>query len=220
MHTFFLNSKSDRRSGGAGIRNPKSIGAFTILELLVVISIVALLFGIAVPAYNNINKGSNMRTAERQTQAGAFLARQHAIATHQKSVFFVPTGILADNKNVRSNMLYHSYLIYSEELTDMASPEYIFGKVETLPQGIVFTNDFTGWKDVTFSTNGVDLFSGKGIRYAPTGAIYWKDAPSPTTYNIILTEGNVSEAGAVTYRSSSVVSTSEVRSVTGRCIPK
>ena len=204
----------------SAIRNPQSMGAFTILELLVVIGIVILLFGIAAPAYNAINKGSNMRAAERQIQAGAFLARQHAIANHEKAVFFVPTAILTDNKNVRSNMLNHAYIIYGEELTDVASPEYIFGKVETLPQGIVFTNSFSGWKDVTFSTNGVDLFSGKGIRYAPTGAIYWKDAPSPTTFDMILTEGSVSEAGAITYRSGGTVSTSQVRSVTGRCLPK
>lgn len=53
--------------------------AFTLVELLIAIAILAILMGIAVPAYNEMTLGSKLRSQANDLVAGAVLARSEAI---------------------------------------------------------------------------------------------------------------------------------------------
>ncbi len=197
--------------------------AFTLLELLVVMGIIALMIGIAVPSFNSMNKGANIRTATSQVLASMAVARQYSVASRQKVIFCIPKTIVAANSYVRTNMLFSSYVMWTEETKGVLQSSTIIGKVETLPKGVVFKDDpatFVGiWKDLPFATNGVNLFTGYCVRFAPTGSIHWQDLGTPT-YNLILTEGTIDASGKPQYFPGAIVVTNELRSATGRCVVK
>lgn len=187
---------------------------FTLIELITVVGILLLLVAVSIPTLST-TQGANVRTAERQIQAGAYLARQTAVTTRQRIVFCIPVQWVATNSYVRKDMLFRSFVLFGEATSGVSRPDSIVGKVEVLPPGVVFTNSFPGWSTWDFvDDNNNVLFKGYGFRYASTGTIYWKDAGK--SYNMILTEGDVKDTGAVTYRAKPIVSTSSVNSVTGR----
>ena len=221
-----LNSSDMKRMISSGHLGQR---AFTILELLFVMGILLLMLGFTIPAFFSISRGSNLRTAEREVQANLFLARQQAVTTRQRVAFCIPTKVLVANNIVRTNMILRSMVLVTEETAGVAAPSGVLGKTDTLPKGIVFKDDFSNWKDIEVrNTNNVVLFQGKVFRYAPTGAIWWKDSDGVTTtpgvepsYNVILTEGTVSDEGVVAYNSSGNTSTCIVSMISGRCtIPR
>src|SRR5437773_1557737 len=114
---------------------PASKNSFTLLELLIVIGIIALIAGIGIPAFNNINQGANMRAAERQVMAAVFMTRQQSVVQRQRIFFGIPHTIrLTTNGYIRSNMLSRCYLMMSEENKSISPrPSSIIGKVEMLP---------------------------------------------------------------------------------------
>lgn len=68
--------------GGNGLRvkaMPARSLAFTLVELLIAIAILAILMGIAVPAYNEMTLGGKLRSQANDLVAGAVLARSEAI---------------------------------------------------------------------------------------------------------------------------------------------
>jgi len=90
---------SNRSRGGetlfpkSEIGNRKSEIAFTLLELLVVISIMGLLAGLAVPALKNLGKANIQASATRQLLDDIGLARLKAISQHTTVyMVFVPTN--------------------------------------------------------------------------------------------------------------------------------
>ena len=67
--------------------------AFTLIEMLVVISIIGILAGLAVPALKNLGKSNVNISAARQLLDGVGRARQLAIANHTTVyMVFVPTN--------------------------------------------------------------------------------------------------------------------------------
>src|SRR5215471_300874 len=76
-------------------RSPSQFNAFTLLELLVVISIIALLAGLAVPIFNNF-KPNAVQAGTRQLLDDVARARQLAISqrTTVYMVFVPPTNFM------------------------------------------------------------------------------------------------------------------------------
>src|SRR5881392_2562243 len=74
---------------------PRRLAAFTIIELLVVMGIIALLTTIGLPALKGFGKGTGMAGAQRQMLQDLGLARLSAI-NGRTTVYmvFVPTNIL------------------------------------------------------------------------------------------------------------------------------
>lgn len=208
------------------VRNDNRNG-FTLIELLVVMGIIALIIGISVPAFQNINRGSNIRTAESQIRIGAMLARQQSVTSRQQVTFCIPITVEKENPYVRPNMLYRSYLLYTEKKSNgVKISSSVIGKVESLPKGVVFGKKFDYWQDVQFTdTDNAVLFTGKGIRYSPTGSIDMNDAIALqknglSSYKIVLMEGDVSDKGIANYKSNGIKSTSLIHTVSGRCTLK
>jgi prepilin-type N-terminal cleavage/methylation domain-containing protein len=74
-------------------RKSKIVNAFTLVEMLVVISILGLLAALTVPAIKNLGKSNASISASRQMLDGVGRARQLAIANHTTVyMIFVPTN--------------------------------------------------------------------------------------------------------------------------------
>ncbi len=216
-----------RAAAAAAARlNAARSAAFTLIELITVIGILVLLIALSAPTLTSISQGSNIRTAERQIQAGTYLARQQAVTSRQRIVFCIPTSWASSNAYVRKDMLQRSIILFAESTGGVARPTSVVGKVEVLPPGVVFTNSWTSPNRVWTSYDFLDdndnvLFRGVGFRYAATGTIYWKDADGSLPYKMILTEGDMKDnSTSPTYRKNPIVSTSEVNRITGKATVK
>jgi prepilin-type N-terminal cleavage/methylation domain-containing protein len=90
----------DPRSAAGALKHPAH--AFTILELLVVISIMGIIAALTVPALKNLGKSNLQTSATRQLLDGIGRARQLAMSQHTTVyMVFVPTNFfnLVDNYN-------------------------------------------------------------------------------------------------------------------------
>jgi prepilin-type N-terminal cleavage/methylation domain-containing protein len=82
----------------SSIINPKFPGAFTLIEMLVVISILGILAALTVPALKNFGKSDVNLSASRQMLDGVARARQLAISQRTTIyMVFVPTNFWLDD---------------------------------------------------------------------------------------------------------------------------
>jgi len=100
---------------------PAKNNAFTLVEMLVVIGMMAIIMGFGIVMFTGALKSSAIASASQQTYTALNLARQYAIT--QRAYF----GVMLSN--------YNAYAIVS----NMTSPQ-IVGRIEYLPMGAVFTN--------------------------------------------------------------------------------
>ncbi|HZQ47489.1 MAG TPA: prepilin-type N-terminal cleavage/methylation domain-containing protein [Verrucomicrobiae bacterium] len=146
----------------AAVRSIGNRTAFTILELLVVITIIGILAAIGLPAIRGMTKSNALVAADRQLLDDLGYARLRAIADHTTVfVVFVPTNIADVNafpppsptnivaNNVLSNLLSRQYTTYAlislRSVGDQPgthTPHYLTDW-RTLPNGVyIATNKF------------------------------------------------------------------------------
>lgn len=141
--------QAEKTTQQAGNRRAK---AFTLIELLAVIAIIAVLMSVTMPAFLNMGKGSALRSAQTQVRSALSLARQYAIMNNT-SVRFIVAGV--DGGTYSSQDLdkcLRAYAVYDlgenstlNNLDDKYAKEW-----EYLPQGVVF--------DVLRTNNPVSMF--------------------------------------------------------------
>lgn len=199
--------------------------AFTLIELLFVCGIIALIVSLAMVSFHHINRGANLKAAERQVLGGTFLARQHSVNTRQKVLFAIPYKTYGNGaKYVRTNMLYRSFMYMAQETKGVARPDSILGKIETLPPGVVFDKNSIQSLPISITlistNNNMPMFEARGFRYAPHGAIHWADVNNSggaKEYTIVLKEGTIDKKGDTQLKPKGGSSTAEVNIASGRC---
>lgn len=67
--------------------------AFTLIEMMVVLVIVAIVLGIAIPSFVNLTSGSSVRAGTRLVSAQIRLTRQHAISQRRHVALLFPTTL-------------------------------------------------------------------------------------------------------------------------------
>lgn len=128
---------------------------FTLVELLVAVAIVAIVFTLALPAFQGMGRGASMRTAVSQVRAVISLARQHAIVNRTTTYVVFPqqtSDVQGQNDRRRSELVLRSFNIYSEK-----DGEYL-KDWSTLPKGVLFVE---GVFDVYgIDRDNTDIFTG------------------------------------------------------------
>jgi prepilin-type N-terminal cleavage/methylation domain-containing protein len=131
-------------------------GAFTIIEMLVVVAIIGLMAAIALPHLPGMQRANSMTTAVQQMLADCALARQLAMS-HRTTVYmvFVPpyseatwAGPAMNEGNSFTNLLAHQYSAYAlislrsvGDQPGQSNPQFLT-EWRALPDGVFIA----GWK--------------------------------------------------------------------------
>lgn len=107
---------------------------FTLIELLVVIALMAILIGLAAPAFKGSGRGAKARTAIFQLNSHLNLARQMAITQRQRVYVLFPGDRVNYTDDTR-DLAYSAYAIYSED-------DGYIGEWRRLPPGVVFDDEY------------------------------------------------------------------------------
>jgi prepilin-type N-terminal cleavage/methylation domain-containing protein len=107
---------------------------FTIVELLVVVALMAIMLGLAVPAFQGAGRGQKLQTAIFQLNTSMNLARQMAITTRQDVHVVFPD----DSINYSSNTVHLAFSAYAI----VGERDGFIGDWRVLPRGVVFEADF------------------------------------------------------------------------------
>lgn len=110
---------------------------YTLIEIMVVIVIAAILFGIGIPAFTTMIQGSNMTVAIRQFSAKIQAARAYAV-TNRCNV-----AVLLMKTNINAEYCYSAYRVCVVEEEKKADNSYPFREWiedenwKTLPKGVL-----------------------------------------------------------------------------------
>src|SRR5436190_3758481 len=132
--------------------------AFTIIELIVVISIIAALVVVSLPALKGITQSHTVNSASQQLMDDLALARQYAMNNRSVvHVLFLPSDITNWTYSASVNLanrlkagVYTTYAIYAERTVGdqpgQPHPRYLT-KWKALPEGVfVPPREFEKWK--------------------------------------------------------------------------
>ncbi len=132
-----LTKKGDRSwELGDGTARLRSSSGFTLAELLIVIGIMAIMFAIAVPRFDDIGRGGKMRAAVNELRSTLALARQWAIANREDVFVVLPDDFAAVYSGLSTNeyaKALRSYAVYTRSRGYIKDWAY-------LPLGIYFVD--------------------------------------------------------------------------------
>jgi len=145
---------------------------FTVLELIVVMTVVFIMLGLSVPAYQSAMKGNAPVSGATQIAMYLNLARQNAMTTHRSTamIFSVNTiiNIASTNQQVQSLV---SYALLQKDTNDI-NWVYI-DNWHFLPQGAFIDSPVPSTPTIQsfpFPTNGAALLSSTNyIQFESTG---------------------------------------------------
>jgi prepilin-type N-terminal cleavage/methylation domain-containing protein len=123
-----LSGAASAKAGGRGRR-----AGFTLIELLTVMTIMAIMLGLAIAAFKDIGKGAGFRGAILQFKSATSLARQYAVTKRS------PTWLHFENVDV-SGGTRGLYFLATSQNTD----EGLIGTTNYFVTGVVFTDPDTG----------------------------------------------------------------------------
>ena len=164
---------------------------FTIFELLVVISIVAIMFVVSVPAFQGIGRGQKMNSAVAQLRSTIALARQWAITRNDYTYIIFPDHEFTYGAGPDAYMALKSYAVWSEKNGYISDWRY-------LPEGVVFNPDTSLYENlfngtdrifsVQFKTSKQNVSTNDmyAISFAPNGRLNQKGAKP---INLLIYEG-------------------------------
>ncbi len=136
------------------LRTTKS--AFTLIELIMVLAIVGIVFGMSFPFFARFAKGSKLRNAATNVSTVLRTARSYAISK-RKSCWV----IINDQP---TSSLYYAVKIYNVDGT--------IDRWHKLPQGIIIESiTFTSTEDVPFPNDSDGSENKTVVKFKPTGGV-------------------------------------------------
>lgn len=212
--------------------------AFTLVELLVVVGIIATLLVLVVPAFTGLGRGQSMRSAVTQLRTTISLARQWAVTKNETTYVVFPDDDLTYSPPGGVAMALRSYAVWAERSGYISEWRY-------LPPGVVFnstqphpvintTTEKSGtfnlllttnsWgigvrtNNVAFPTNGAPLRPMYSLGFTPNGRLKQSGG---VTISIFMNEGwvdantNTGVASPPTIKSTNFTMYFEVKPLTG-----
>jgi prepilin-type N-terminal cleavage/methylation domain-containing protein len=180
---------------------------FTLIEMLVVIVIVGIMVGLALPAVTNLMKSGGVSAASRHVANTLGLARQYAITQrmYTRVVFpYTATGTQPD-------MWYRTYAVVTNRDNTVPAGWGYLTKWEYLPPGTVFLNaanlpgsgngalddpSSCNTNSMPFPSTGNPSKSLAYIEFGPTGVASPVTSGNTST-TLAITEGFTSPAGVI-----------------------
>lgn len=167
---------------------------YTLVEIMTVIVIAAILFGIGIPAFTTMIQGSNMTVAIRQLSAKISAARAYAVTNRCKVAVLMPDLVVDNDGKKKDDCCYSAYRVCVVD-SGNAFQEWIEDENwKTLPTGI--------YRDSVSCTTSVNVnatdIGGKDTGYP---ALIFNDKgqldPSSGNPEIRLKHGRIIEGGKV-----------------------
>ena len=185
--------------------------AFTLLELLVVMGILALLLVALIPAVTSLSKSNNLNTGGRLMANLLTGARSEAINQRRLVQIRVVTKWINSSGTEDTSASYRKFSIWrlpqpddTQQSSDPNDPYVQISKWETLPSGITFETDTSTYSfssnpgtfflDATLSNRKTSVKVPNGtadvawIEFGPTGAINLSGS-IPNRIYLLITEG-------------------------------
>ena len=163
---------------------------YTLIEIMTVIVIAAILFGIGIPAFTTMIQGSNMTIAIRQLSSKIAAARAYAVsnATSDSRVAVLLMEVVKANGEIKDDYCYSAYrvCVVSGDSSPYTFQEWIEDENwKTLPKGI-YRDSVPGAVKVK-SVEGTDLKPSSGEEYP--AIVFDKKGQMSAEVKIILKHG-------------------------------